>query len=217
MLRKELASLENEHRSAVTQDTSSRPSVRAPAPGDHRITTYAWDQSDKFVKLYVTVADVQTLPEGSLSCTFGPDMLDLRVRGHDQKEKYLLVRPLFDEIDPAASSYSIKRFAFAAGAHQPLRHRLTPAVPFCTNAACSDRVFVKLCKKSPGSEWGSVDDSERREKERKEEKAKANQGKSTAQLLSELYGDADDDAKKKLEEAWEKGRAEREKKSKANS
>ena len=66
-------------------------------------------------------------------------------------------------------------------------------------------------KKTEGVCWGSVDDSDRRDKARKEDKTKANAGKSTAQLLSELYGEADDDAKKKLESAWEAGRARREK------
>lgn len=74
----------------------------------------------------------------------------------------------------------------------------------------SDRIYVKLSKKKEGVEWGSVDDSDRRDKARKEEKSKANQGKSTAQLLSEIYGEADEDAKKKLESAWETGRAKRE-------
>lgn len=71
-------------------------------------------------------------------------------------------------------------------------------------------MLVKLCKASAGTEWGSVDDSARRDQERKQDKAASNQGKSTAQLLSELYGDADEEAKKKLEEAWEKGREKRE-------
>jgi hypothetical protein len=55
-----------------------------------------------------------------------------------------------------------------------------------------------------------VDDSDRRDKARKEEKSKANEGKSTARLLSEMYGEGDDDMKRKLEISWEKGRAVRE-------
>ena len=86
---------------------------------------------------------------------------------------------------------------------------MRPAL-FRSARARSDRIFVKLCKKDEGVEWGSVDDSDRRDKARKADKAKANQGKSTAQLLSELYGEADEDAKKKLESAWEAGRAKRE-------
>ncbi|KAG8464673.1 hypothetical protein KFE25_010041 [Diacronema lutheri] len=190
LLRKELAALENEHRTAFSQPPSGAPPAggRVPAPGDHRITTYAWDQTGKYVKLYITVAGVDALPEDAVACAFESRALDLRIRGVEGKEKYLLIRPLCDEIEPADSSFSVK----------------------------SDRVLIKLCKKSAGAQWGSVDDSDLREKERKEEKAKASQGKSTAQLLSELYGEADDDAKKKLEEAWEKGRQKREGRSAEN-
>ncbi|KAJ1624116.1 hypothetical protein T492DRAFT_882400, partial [Pavlovales sp. CCMP2436] len=132
--------------------------------------------------LYITVENVHNLPAGNITCSFEPLALDLRVRGSDGKEKYLLLRPLCDEIDVAGSSYAVK----------------------------TDRINLKLCKKTPGSEWGSIDDSGKKEKEIKEEKARTNQGKSTGQLLSEMYGQADDDAKKKLEEAWERGREKRE-------
>lgn len=74
----------------------------------------------------------------------------------------------------------------------------------------SDRILIKLAKKVPDAEWGSVDDSKKKAEARKAEQAKHNEGKSTAQLLSEMYRDADDTTKKKLEEAWEKGRTKRE-------
>lgn len=168
----------------------------------------------------MTLPDVQSLPEGSVTCTFAPDELDLRVRGTDGKEKYLLVRPLHEPIDPAASSFSVKRCA-PARRRSPtpegmrLRAPAPPdtrwsSAPHIAAALRSNRVLVKLCKASAGTEWRSVDDSARRDQERKQDKAASNQGKSTAQLLSELYGDADEEAKKKLEEAWEKGREKRE-------
>lgn len=51
LLRRELASLEDEHRTALSADTSkAHPMIRVPAAGDNRITSYAWDQTPKFVK-----------------------------------------------------------------------------------------------------------------------------------------------------------------------
>lgn len=67
----------------------------------------------------MTLPDVQSLPEGSVTCTFAPDELDLRVRGTDGKERYLLVRPLHEPIDPATSSFSVKRCAL----HRRARRR----------------------------------------------------------------------------------------------
>ena len=45
---------------------------------------------------------------------------------------------------------------------------------------------------------------------KQEEKVKANEGKSTAQLLSEMYADADEEGKESLAKAFEEGRAKRE-------
>jgi hypothetical protein len=46
LLQTELAALEDEHRGAL----SAKDAHRVPAAGDHRLTSYAWDQSGKFVK-----------------------------------------------------------------------------------------------------------------------------------------------------------------------
>lgn len=32
----------------------------------------AWDQSDKFLKIYVTLNGVHTLPKENIQCEFGP-------------------------------------------------------------------------------------------------------------------------------------------------
>ena len=45
---------------------------------------------------------------------------------------------------------------------------------------------------------------------RKEEKLAANKGKSTQELLAEMYADADEDGKASLAAAWEAGRSKRE-------
>ena len=57
-----------------------------------------------------------------------------------------------------------------------------------------DTLLVKL-RKAEGDEWGSLDDSAAKKKAKQEEKVKANEGKSTAQLLSEMYADADEEGK----------------------
>mmetsp|Transcript_11683 Transcript_11683/g.27683 ORF Transcript_11683/g.27683 Transcript_11683/m.27683 type:complete len:127 (-) Transcript_11683:491-871(-) len=104
LLQTELAVLEDEHRVAL----SAKDAYGLPAAGDHRLASYAWDQSGKFVRLYITVENVHNLPAGNITCSFEPLALDLRVRGSDGKEKYLLLRPLCDEIDVAGSSYAVK-------------------------------------------------------------------------------------------------------------
>eukprot|EP00307_Rebecca_sp_RCC1486_P010230 CAMPEP_0119406930 /NCGR_PEP_ID=MMETSP1335-20130426/1063_1 /TAXON_ID=259385 /ORGANISM="Chrysoculter rhomboideus, Strain RCC1486" /LENGTH=200 /DNA_ID=CAMNT_0007431023 /DNA_START=19 /DNA_END=618 /DNA_ORIENTATION=- len=178
VLRKELLALEDEHRTALSENIADKPSRSQPAAGDNRITSYAWDQTGKFVKLYVSMDGVGQLPDDSIACEFESHAFGLTVRKPGEKDRVLHVRPLFDEIDPEKSTYAVK----------------------------TDRILIKLAKKVPDTEWGSVDDAKRKAEAAKSDKMKQNEGKSTAQLLSEMYRDADDDAKKKLEEAWEKGR-----------
>jgi hypothetical protein len=67
LLRRELASLEDEHRTALSADTSSsNPMRRVPAVGDNRITSYAWDQTPKFVKCVRSRASAHCLALGRL-------------------------------------------------------------------------------------------------------------------------------------------------------
>jgi len=69
---------------------------------------------------------------------------------------------------------------------------------------------LKLAKTNQGLDWASVDDSAKKVKAQQEERMVQNKGKSTAQLLSEMYRDADEEGKEKLAQAWEAGRAKRE-------
>lgn len=48
LLRREIQNLENEHR--ATLSAPAGVGERVPAQGDHRIATYAWDQTPKAVK-----------------------------------------------------------------------------------------------------------------------------------------------------------------------
>ena len=71
-------------------------------------------------------------------------------------------------------------------------------------------VLLKLRKAEEGEEWGSLDDGAKLAAKRKEEKLAANKGKSTQELLAEMYADADEDGKASLAAAWEAGRSKRE-------
>lgn len=52
---------------------------------------------------------VDKLPEGNIACEFESNALSLRVNQTGEKDRVLLVRPLFDEIDPDKSSCNVKR------------------------------------------------------------------------------------------------------------
>ena len=71
-------------------------------------------------------------------------------------------------------------------------------------------VLLKLRKADEGQEWGSLDDSHPKKQQEQEERAEGNKGKSTAELLAQMYAEADEDGRAAISQAWEAGREKRE-------
>jgi calcyclin binding protein len=166
----------------------SREVVQSTEVAYSKISRYAWDQSKKFVKVYVTLPGVEKVPDENIS---------LQVQDGTALTFQVLGLP-----PPAAPPNA--RLAC---------HRLYGMVDEsqCTWVRKADSmVLLKLRKATEDEEWGSLDDSARVAAKRKEDKLEANKGKSTQQLLSEMYADADEDGKASLAAAWEAGRSKRE-------
>ena len=71
-------------------------------------------------------------------------------------------------------------------------------------------VLLKLRKAVEDVEWESLDDSTKAAAKKKEEKLRTNKEKSTRELLSEMYANADEAGKESLAKAWDSGRGKRE-------
>lgn len=72
------------------------------------LTEYAWDQSDKFVKLFVTLADVQNVAENDVNVTFTDKSMVLHVQNLNNKDYSLTINNLLYPIDVAKSYRKIK-------------------------------------------------------------------------------------------------------------
>ncbi|KAH7948153.1 hypothetical protein HPB52_018797 [Rhipicephalus sanguineus] len=77
-------------------------------PFTTKITNYAWDQSDKFVKLYVTLPGVHELPAESVKSAFGTRRLELEVNGLAGRNHQLLITTLMNDIVPDSSYHKVK-------------------------------------------------------------------------------------------------------------
>ena len=153
------------------------------------ISRYAFDQSKKFVKVYVTLPGVETVPDervalhvGAGGSSFSFEVLGLPPPAAPPNAR-LAIKVLHSAVDPAACTWVRK---------------------------ADSMVLLKLRKAEEGEEWGSLDDGAKLAAKRKEEKLAANKGKSTQELLAEMYADADEDGKASLAAAWEAGRSKRE-------
>ena len=151
------------------------------------ISRYAWDQTKKFVKVYVTLPGVEDVPDDKIHLDVQPTSLKFEVCGLPKgtANMRLLVPTLHGEVDASQGTWARK---------------------------ADSMVLIKLRKAAEGdaAEWGSLDDSAVLKAKREAAEAEQNKGKSTGELLSKMYANADEEGKKSLEEAWEAGRSKRE-------
>ena len=155
------------------------PQKSGPKVYEVKLNNYAWDQSEKFVKLYVTLKNVQTLPNESVTCNFTNRSMDLHVFGLDNRNYHLPIINLCEKIDPEKSSYKVK----------------------------NDMVVIFLAKKSPKN-WSCVTGVEKKIKDAKENlfnpdpEAMSDPESSLMGMMKKMYQDGDDDMKKTIAKAW---------------
>lgn len=77
------------------------------------IINYAWDQSDKFVKLFIALDGVQDTGEDNVVVTFTPNSILLKVANVQSKDHKFEVNNLLHEIDVASSYRKVKTNAVA--------------------------------------------------------------------------------------------------------
>lgn len=68
----------------------------------------AWDQTDKFVKFYVTLNKVNSVPAENVKCTFTPKSVELKVSDLDGKDYALKINNLLYPINPETSTWKVK-------------------------------------------------------------------------------------------------------------
>ena len=75
--------LENSQKSTETAPIKYVPT--APKCYEVKIDKHGWDQTDKFVKIYIALKNVQSLPAESVVCNYTNRSVHLRVLGLDKK------------------------------------------------------------------------------------------------------------------------------------
>jgi len=141
------------------------------------IKTYAWDQSEKFMKIYATVKGVQDIPKEQVTCNYTESSFVLRCEGVSGKNHVCQVVNLHEQIVPADSYIKIK----------------------------NDSVLVMLKKKKTGSTWPYVTKKSGLEKE-KTKKPDIDDTKdpsdSLMTMMKQMYDDGDDEMKRTIAKAW---------------
>lgn len=177
---KDLLAAKEKHSSG---EASSKPP--APVPGDVKryrieLKEYAWDQSDKFIKIFVTVNEVQQVPEESVNVEFTASSFNLLVSNLNNKDYVFTVNHLLHEIDPAKSYRRVK----------------------------SDMVAIYLAKVKP-TKWGHMTLTAKRLQDMKDERmSKSSKDTETdpsgglMKIMQQLYDSGDSETKRMINKAW---------------
>lgn len=184
-LETEIKQLEDSNeKSGQVEDLSEKPSqvpVNKPKPQicSVKIVNYAWDQSDKFVKFYITLKNAHNLPPENVITKFTPKSIELQVNNLDDKSYSLTVNNLLQRIIPSESKHKVK----------------------------TDKVVVFMKKESEVS-WSYVTEAERKAKETKTPKLDENEdpGQSLMNLMKQMYDEGDDEMKRTIAKSWMEAR-----------
>ncbi|KAF5273443.1 hypothetical protein FQA39_LY07460 [Lamprigera yunnana] len=102
-LQSELTNLQNESAN-LQKPTQGVPAKRYQI----KVNNYAWDQSSKYVKFYVTFKNVQTIPPENISCKFTFNSLELNVRDLEDKDYIFTINNLLMAVNPTESNWKVK-------------------------------------------------------------------------------------------------------------
>lgn len=166
-----------------TSTASAKPP--APLPGDCKryrveLKEYAWDQSDKFIKIFVTVNDIQQVPEENVNVEFTENSFNLLISNLNNKDYTFVVNHLLNEIDPTKSYRKIK----------------------------SDMVAIYLAKAKP-TKWAHLTVTAKRLQDMKDERMSKNTKDTEAdpsgglmKIMQQLYDSGDQETKRMINKAW---------------
>ncbi|XP_071346970.1 calcyclin-binding protein [Trachinotus anak] len=151
------------------------PSAASKAPYTVKITNYAWDQSEKFIKIYLTLKDVHKIPSENVEVNFTERSFSVMVKDLDGKNHQMTVLNLLYPIDEKDSYKKIK----------------------------TDMVLV-MCKKQTTKKWECLTKVEKQSKEKDKPSMDENADPSEGlmSMLKKIYAEGDDDMKRTINKAW---------------
>ncbi|KAM9322104.1 calcyclin-binding protein [Pholidichthys leucotaenia] len=140
-----------------------------------KITSYAWDQSDKFVKIYLALKDVHKIPAENVEVNFTERSFSVLVKDLDGKNHQMTVLNLLYAINEKDSYKKIK----------------------------TDMVLI-MCKKQVTKKWDCLTAVEKQSKEKDKPSMDENADPSEGlmNMLKKIYDEGDDEMKRTINKAW---------------
>ncbi|XP_041982143.1 calcyclin-binding protein [Aricia agestis] len=146
-----------------------------------KLNGYGWDQSDKYVKIFVTLKDVQNVPKEQVFCKLTERSMELHVQDLDGKDYLLVINKLLNDINVVDSHWKQK----------------------------TDMVVVFLAKSQPNIKWSHMTEVEKKFEDQKNNRFKPADNmdnkdpqESIMGLMRNMYETGDDEMKKMISKAW---------------
>jgi len=146
-----------------------------------KIDTFGWDQSDKFVKIYITsLNDVDKVKESDVVCKFTDRSVDLTIKNLNKVNYKLAFNNLLHDIVPEASYFKCK----------------------------SDMIAVFMKKADGAKNWPHVTQVENKTKEKALPKFddKTDPQEGLMSMMRKMYEEGDDEMKRTIGKAFSESR-----------
>ncbi|GAB0094719.1 Calcyclin-binding protein [Sergentomyia squamirostris] len=173
----------------LLQSQNHKPSASVESSGSSiapkryicELTNFAFDQSDAFVKLFVTLDGVQKLKEESVVVNFEENSLNLMVSDLNGRDYTLVVKNLLEKIDVAKSYRKLK----------------------------TDMIAIFMKKVQQGKTWDCLTSTEKKVKDSKnsafteldDDDAK-DPSAGLMNMMKKMYESGDSDTKRMIAKAW---------------
>ncbi|KAG6443366.1 hypothetical protein O3G_MSEX002811 [Manduca sexta] len=171
--------MEVTHTPATSANSSQSKSKRYQI----KLNGYGWDQSDKYIKVFVTLKNVQTLSKDQVYCKLTERSMELHVDNLDNKDYLLVINKLLEPINIEESHWKQK----------------------------TDMVVVFLAKSNPNVKWSHMTEIEKKFEDQRNSRFKTDDmGKKDPQdsimsLMKNMYETGDDEMKRMISKAWYEG------------
>ena len=118
-----------------------------------QLKDYSWDQSDKFVKVYLTnLPGLAALNKGNIQLEFTDQSLSVRVEDLGGKDLSFAIKQTAYPIDPASRCQK-KRFTYMT--------ELTPILVPSHYKVKSDYLLIFMAKAKQGNKWSHITHAEK--------------------------------------------------------
>eukprot|EP00088_Acartia_fossae_P029938 TRINITY_DN3086_c0_g1_i2.p1 TRINITY_DN3086_c0_g1~~TRINITY_DN3086_c0_g1_i2.p1 ORF type:complete len:264 (+),score=108.46 TRINITY_DN3086_c0_g1_i2:48-794(+) len=175
-------------------ESAVKPAAKASSTHiipDSQIKDYSWDQSERFVKLYLTnLPDLGQVNQDAVKTKFTDQSLEIRVENYKGKNLVFSINKTCHKINPEKSYHKVK----------------------------SDYLLVFICKHNPGSSWSHFTYADKVKSDASKMSAggggaadtkgledKDDPSAGIMNMMKKLYDEGDDEMKRTIAKAWTEG------------